>query len=127
MGRPPLFNARAYVNLSPDDLARNDAIVGQKGRSKFIRDAVRQVLDQVAPGEANRRPPFLESDGGHSSRLTSSGTAVLLDIVRRHGFDDLMKRLGFTDPAEFLHTLLGYRTLPDSATGILVTELLPKV
>lgn len=125
MGRPPLNLTRTHVNLSPEDLARIDAIVGEKGRSKFIRDAVRQVLDGA--DAADTGPPYLEHNGRHEARLTSSGTAVLLRIVARHGFDDLMKRLGFKDPEAFLYALLGYRPLPDRATGILVTELLPKI
>jgi hypothetical protein len=118
-------DARSDRCSFPAFLTRIDAIVGEKGRSKFIRDAVRQVLDGA--NSADTGPPYLEHNGRHEARLTSSGTAVLLRIIARHGFDDMMKQLRFTDPEAFLYALLGFRPLPDRATGILVAELLPKI
>ena len=38
------------MNLDDDDLARVQALVGHMGMSKFDREAVREKLDQVAPG-----------------------------------------------------------------------------
>jgi metal-responsive CopG/Arc/MetJ family transcriptional regulator len=51
MGGPPLNLTRLHVNLSPEDLARIDGVVGTYGRSKFICDTIRSLLDQIAPGE----------------------------------------------------------------------------
>jgi hypothetical protein len=121
----PKLSPAPGVVISLPDLARIDAIAGEKGRSKFIREAVRQVLDGA--GAVDTGPPYLDSGGRHEFRLTSSGTAVLLRIVTRHGFDHLMKQLGFKDPEAFLYCLLGYRPLPDRTVGILIAELFPKI
>lgn len=47
MGRPPLYLLRVHFSINPDSLRRLDAIVGEKGRSTFIRKAVDQMLDAV--------------------------------------------------------------------------------
>ncbi|MBP1859754.1 ribbon-helix-helix domain-containing protein [Rhizobium herbae] len=125
-GRPPLNVIRLHVTLTPDDIKRIDAVAGTYARSKFIRDSVRQVLDQVEPGDEAKGPPYLEYDSGHEPRLTPPGRSVLFGAIRKRGFDQVISSLGFTDPVHFLHALLGHRTLPDRATSFLVTELLPK-
>ncbi len=53
---------RTHVYLSPEILARIDTIVGPQGRSKFIRQAVGQLLDGLAPMTDNTDPPYLEYD-----------------------------------------------------------------
>ncbi len=52
---------------------------------------------------------------------------MLLHVIHRRSIslDALQEQLGFTDPVEFLHALLGYRTLPDAAL-IAVFQILPK-
>ena len=47
MGRPPLFLLRIHVSLTAHALNRMDALVGEKGRSAFVRKAVDQMLDAV--------------------------------------------------------------------------------
>lgn len=128
MGRPPLNLTRMHLYLDPDDLARVTAIVGDKGVSKFVRDAVRQQLDHIAPADEDRTPPYFEHDGGHSPRLTAAGSAVLFGIIRRRGMslDQMQECLGFPDPIEFLYALLGYRILPDRAVTVLLRDFLPK-
>lgn len=128
MGRPPLYNQRINLNLDPDDLARIKAIVGEKGISKFVRDVVAAHLDQVAPGDEAAGPPYFDYDGSHEPRLAAGGRAHLFQTLRRTGsLDELMRTLGYTDPVEFLHALLGYKSLPNQAVRTLVTDLLPKV
>lgn len=59
MGRPALGNKSTHVRLDPEDMARIDAKVGDKGRAEFIRKAVkrelerweREVAEAVARGE----------------------------------------------------------------------------
>ena len=51
MGRPPLFMIRVHTSLTAHALNRMDKIVGEKGRSAFIRKAVDQLLDAVEAGE----------------------------------------------------------------------------
>ena len=126
MGRPPLNVIRLHVTITPEDIERIDAVAGTHGRSKFIRDAVRQVLDHVEPGDEVKGPPYLEYDGGHEPRLTPSGRTVLFGAIRKRGFDQVMSSLGFTDPVHFLHGLLGHRTLPDHATSVMVAEIIGK-
>ena len=45
MGRPPIGKFTA-VRLSPDMLARIDALVAQGKRADFIREAVAEALDR---------------------------------------------------------------------------------
>lgn len=45
MGRPALNLLRIHVMLSAHALDRIDALVGEKGRSAFVRKAVDQLLD----------------------------------------------------------------------------------
>lgn len=124
MGRPPLHNVTTHLNLPRDLLDRMDAIVGPKGRSKFVRDALRQLLDRVAPVPGRQpRQDIFETDGGHEPRLSASGTAAMIEVIRRDGFDQVMRTLGYTDPLAFLHMLLGYSELPDR-TVTLVAQLL---
>jgi len=123
MGRPPLHNVTTHLNLPQDLLDRMDAIVGPKGRSKFVRQAVAQMLDRLAPVPATLGREMFEHDGGHHPRLSAAGTAALLEIIRKQGFDAVMQRLGYSDPAEFLYILLGHRELPDRVTSILVALL----
>jgi metal-responsive CopG/Arc/MetJ family transcriptional regulator len=51
MGRPPLFLLRVHTSLSSETLRRMDKIVGEKGRSAFIRKAVDRYLDTIEEGE----------------------------------------------------------------------------
>ena len=44
MGRPPLGNTRIPVRLSPEAIAKIDALVGTYGRAAFIREAVEREL-----------------------------------------------------------------------------------
>ncbi len=64
MGRPPLNLQRMHINLSPEDLDRIDAIAGPHGRSKFIREAVAQHLDRIAPAD--------EAKGARTSNTTAA-------------------------------------------------------
>lgn len=49
---------------------------------------------------------------------------MLFGAISKRGFYQVMASLGFTDPIEFTHALLGHRTLPDCATSVMVTEIL---
>lgn len=128
MGRPPLNHTRTHLHLPQEDLDRIDAIVGDKGRSKFIRDAIRAKLDQIAPADEEPGPPYFEYDGGHEPRLSPSGRATVLAMIKKRAItlDQLQERLSFEDPVEFLHALLGYRTLPNRAVSVLIAQLLPR-
>lgn len=129
MGRPPLNNIRMHVYLPPEDIERMDTVVGEKGRSKFIREAIRQQLDQVAPGEEKAGAPFFESDGGHEPRLSASGRTTVFAILRqkKRSLDEMQKAFGFEDPIDFLHALLGHRPLPNQAASVIITDLLGKL
>ncbi len=122
MGRPPLNVQRTHLNLDPDDIARVTAIVGRKGLSKFVRDAIRQQHDRIAPGEEQAGPPFFESDGGHEPRLSVSGRATVFSILRKKGksLDEMQRAFGFADPIDFLHALMGHKPLPDQAASAIV-------
>lgn len=118
MGRPPLHNITTHLNLPQDLLDRMDAIVGPKGRSKFVRDALRQLLDRIAPAPglpAGR--DIWERDGGHDPRLSAAGTAKMLELIRQQGFDQVMRSLEITDPQDFLHLLLGHSEVTDGRAG----------
>ena len=129
MGRPPLNVTVMNLNVDPDDMKRVASIVGPKGVSKFVRDAVRQQLDQVAPDEIKAGPPYFEGNGGHEPRLTLSGRAAVFAILRRKKatLDDMQRAFGFSDPIEFIHALLGHRSLPNQAAMVVVTELLDRL
>lgn len=120
MGRPPLHNVTTHLNLPRDLLDRMDAIVGPKGRSKFVRDALRQLLDRIAPapGQPVGRDIW-ESDGGHDPRLSAAGTAAMLDVIRKQGFDQVMRSLDYTDPLAFLHMLLGHAEVTNGRAGMI--------
>lgn len=120
---------RMHINLPPEDIERISAIVDQKGMSKFIRDAIRLQLDQIAPGEEKAGPPFFESDGSHEPRLSVSGRATVFAILRkkRMSLDQMQAAFGFDDPIDFLHALLGHRPLPNQAAGVIVSEVLGKL
>jgi len=45
MGRPPLYHTKIHVSLDQKDIDRIDVLVGDKGRSKFIREAVAKWLE----------------------------------------------------------------------------------
>jgi hypothetical protein len=113
-----------HLNLPPEMLDRMDAIVGAKGRSKFARQAIGQLLDRLAPTPERLATghPF-EHDGGHEPRLSAAGTAGLLDVIRKQGFDQVMRTLDFTNPKAFLYMLLGHSELPNR-TVTLVAQLL---
>ncbi len=129
MGRRPLNVQRINLNLDPKDVARVSEITGPKGVSKFVRDAVRQQLDHVAPDEAKAGPPYFEDNGGHEPRLTLSGRSAVFGILRKKKatLDDMQRAFGFTDPIEFIHALLGHRSLPNQAAMVVVTELLGRL
>ncbi|MGV1867625.1 MULTISPECIES: hypothetical protein [unclassified Rhizobium] len=103
--------------------------VGEKGRSKFIRQAISQQLHQVALGEEKAGPPYFESDGGHEPRLSASGRATIFAILRkkRASLDQLQAAFGFDDPIDLLHALLGHRSLPNRAMTVVITDLLGKL
>ncbi len=46
MGRPPLNLKPVPIRLSPEVLARIDAIAGNYGRPAFIREAVERELER---------------------------------------------------------------------------------
>jgi len=123
MGRPPLHMTRTHLNLPPELIARMDAIVGEKGRSKFVRQALAKLLDRLAPVPGTVAGDIFEYDGGHEPRLSAAGTAAMLAVIRKRGFDVVMQSLDFKDPAEFLHFLLGHSELPN-ATVTSVSSLL---
>ena len=50
MGRPPLNLTRVPVRLSPETLARIDALVSTYGRAAFIREAVERELERRGKG-----------------------------------------------------------------------------
>lgn len=129
MGRPPLNVTRTHLNLDPDDLKRVYEIVGEKGTSKFVREAIRLQLDQIAPGEVKAGPPFFESDGGHEPSLSLSGRAAVFAILlkKRMSLDHMQSAFGFADPIDFLHALLGQRPLPNEAASVLVSDVLGKL
>ena len=120
---------RTNLNLDPDDLARVQAIVGEKGVSQFTREAIRERLDQIVPGEELAGPPYFEKNGGHEPRLSVSGRATIFAILRkkRISLDQLQAAFGFDDPIDFLHAILGHRSLPNQATTVVITELLGKL
>ena len=47
MGRPPLNMKATNVRFPADMLARIDALVGEKQRAIFIREAVERELERV--------------------------------------------------------------------------------
>jgi hypothetical protein len=129
MGRPALDIKRFHLNLHPEDMAKIEAIVGSKGMSKFVRDAIKEKLSELAPGEEIAGPPYFENDGGHFWRLSLSGRATVLSILRKRkaSLDDLQKSFGVDDPVDFLHVLLGHKHLPNGATTVVITQLLGKL
>jgi hypothetical protein len=112
MGWPPLYNVTTHLNLPRDLLDRIDAIVGPKGRSKFVRDALRQLLGRLAP--VPERPvghAIWEFDGGQEPRLSAAGTAAMIEQIRK--IDQVMQRLETTDPMKFLQVLVGHAEVSD--------------
>lgn len=128
MGRRPLNVHRVHLNLHRDDMARVEAIVGDKGVSKFVREAIRTLLDQIEPSEVTAGPPYFEYDGGHEPRLSLSGRAAVFAILRKRkvSLDELQEAFGFEDPVDFVHALLGHRPLSSQAKSVVVIELLGK-
>ncbi|RWA73838.1 MAG: hypothetical protein E5X49_05170 [Mesorhizobium sp.] len=58
MGRPPLHMSSMNLRL-PEDLKRRiDALVGEKHRAQFIREAIERALEKQ---EKKPRPSKLES------------------------------------------------------------------
>lgn len=109
MGRPPLHMTTTHLNLPQDMLDRMDAIVGPKGRSKFARQAIGQLLDRLAPDPQKLLGQAIwEFDGGHEPRLSAAGTAAMIELIGKIGFDRVMEKLEITDPLTFLHLLLGH-------------------
>ncbi|PIB96504.1 hypothetical protein CSW60_18525 [Caulobacter sp. X] len=53
MGRPKLPIKSTQVQLGAGQAERIDALVGQKRRSKFIRDAIDEKLAREAPDAGN--------------------------------------------------------------------------
>jgi len=120
---------RMHLHVAPADIARVEAIVGAKGVSKFVRDAISQQLNRLAPGDEKAGPPYFESDGGHEQRLSTSGRATVFSILRQKkaSLDQMQQAFGIADPIDFIHVLLGHRSLPDQATSVIVTEILGKL
>jgi hypothetical protein len=52
---------------------------------------------------------------------------MLANIRKSGSLDQMMSALGYADPVEFLHALLGYSSLPNRAVSALVAQILPKV
>lgn len=129
MGRLPLDIRRYHLNLLPSDMDRIETIVGSKGMSKFVRDAIKEKLAELAPGEELAGPPFFESDGSHFFRLSLSGRATVFQILRkrRASLDELQKAFGIEDPVDFLYVLLGHKHLPNGAPSVVITHLLGKL
>ncbi|MGV1867245.1 MULTISPECIES: hypothetical protein [unclassified Rhizobium] len=129
MGRKSLGVSRHNMNLDDDDLARVQAMVGNHGVSKFVREAIREKLDYVSPDEEKAGPPYFEHNGQHEARLTVSGRAAVFGILRKKkaSLDEIQAAFGFSDPIDFIHALMGHRVLPDKATTIVITELLGRL
>jgi hypothetical protein len=104
------------MNLDDGDLVRVQAIVGDKGVSKFVREAIREKLEYVAPGDEKAAPPYFEHNGPHEARLTVSGRAAVFGILRKKkaSLDKIQVAFGFGDPIDFLHSLMGHRALQHS-------------
>lgn len=113
---------RTSLNLDPRDMERAAAIVGEKGISKFVRDLMRERLDRLAPSPTESGGDIFESDGGHEPRLSAAGTAALMAVVSKHGFDRVMSNLGYTDHRAFLNMLLGHSEISNE-TLPLVAQL----
>lgn len=47
MGRPALKLMRIHVMLDPEVIEKIDALVGNKGRAKFVRQAVDRLLESA--------------------------------------------------------------------------------
>ncbi len=120
---------RMNLHVSPADISRVEAIVGHKGASKFVRNAISQQFDRLAPGEEKAGPPCFESDGGQEQRLSGSGRATVFSILRQKkaSLDQMQQALGIADPIDFIYVLLGHRSLPDQVTSVIVTEILGKL
>lgn len=67
---------------------------------------------------------MFEHDGGHEPRLSAAGTAALLEVIRKQGFDQVMRTLDYTDPAAFLHMLLGHSELPNRSVTLIAGMLI---
>ena len=48
MGRPPLNHRSTNVRLPPEDRARIEELVGERGMGKFIREAIANELARRA-------------------------------------------------------------------------------
>ncbi|MBO9102095.1 MULTISPECIES: hypothetical protein [Rhizobium] len=83
----------------------------------------------MALGEEKAGPSYFESDGGHEPRLSASSRATIFAILRqkRASLDQLQAAFGSDDPIDFLHALLGHRSLPNRATTVFITDLLGKL
>lgn len=64
-----------------------------------------------------------EHEGGHEPRLSATGTAAVIALVRKVGFDRVMADLEFIDPKASLNMLLGHSELPNE-TVIRLSQLL---
>jgi hypothetical protein len=49
------------LNLDFDDFASVQAIIGEKGASKSVRDAKCDKMGQIIPCEGHSGPPFLSA------------------------------------------------------------------
>jgi hypothetical protein len=128
MGRPPLNVTVINLNIDDADMKRVSALGGPHRLSKFVRDAVRYQLDQVAPDEAEAGPPYFEGDGGQEQRLSVSGRAAIFANLRKKkaSLDQLQAAFGFDDPVDFIHVLLGHRSLPNQTARVVVKEVVGK-
>lgn len=101
------------------------AIVGEKGISKLVREAVRHQLDRISPGDERAAPPNFEKDSGHEPRRSVSGRATVFAILRKNAsLDQMQQAFGFADPINFLHALLGHKPLPNLTAAAVVSEIL---
>ena len=57
MGRPPLNVKRTIIRLSPDIIARIEAIAGKRQMSQFIRETVEAELVRRESGEGAKPKP----------------------------------------------------------------------
>jgi hypothetical protein len=122
MGRKSLGVSRHNMNLDDGDLVRVQAIAGDKGVSKFVREGIREKLEYIAPGDEKAGPPYFEHNGQHEARLTVSGRAAVFGILRKKkaSLDKIQVAFGFGDPIDSLHSLMGHRALPDKAATIVI-------
>lgn len=56
---------RMHIELDDDLVAEVDRLAGPRGRSDFVREALRMAIDRQVRAEALRRAAGVIDDGGH--------------------------------------------------------------